>query len=741
MLAPQTPKGFDLEHPEDDTGVDVARHVDPAALPPILTVAKANQLKRFTSMDVRKTSGSTASEPMRRFPSSPAAAETSSQKCVQGGYFGEGALLNSIPRAATVTASSMLKCYTLTKRDFIRHVPSSMFEDDAVRGGLLREVPLFSQLSDTALDKVLACAKSVTYATGSAIITEGDEGNCMFVLLDGGADVEVGGKAVHHYSRGGYFGELSLIQNAPRTATVRASCDTTCMVLDKPTLEAQGGGDFALLYVRHFIRSVPLLKGMDGKDVDSVAKALQISYYHEGQAIIKEGEQGDAIYFLVTGLAHVVRGSSKVLHAFYPGQYFGELALMDDVARSATILAAETSMCFVLHRRDVVAKTMHKLDACRYLSSVPILQSMKDEELLNIANVLLVRFYTEGDEIFRQGDIGDKLYLIREGTASASIDGVCVKRYSKGDYFGEVGLLSNSERAATLTATSTLKCYTLCQQSFVRHIPAHLFESEHVMQIRKGLQSSKEVIAITARYWRIEDFRGNVEHTGQITRPLYEQLHLRLNKALSATFDLADATTAANSDWAEDIAAFSGVSKDKIWLQEVKIKLAQLGGLRSSASVKAVFEKYDADRSLGLECDEFVLAIRAECNITEAVVSDEQLEQLFKLVDNDNNGVITATELGELLGSGQVVAGGMDVDNFSHSMFQLADLWTAKISKHQYSMFLTRLFDRITEVRFLVLHEYSALLPRVDEERTLVVYFVCLFRIFHALGPCNATAR
>ena len=83
----------------------------------------------------------------------------------------------------------------------------------------------------------------------------------------------------------------------------------------------------------------------------------------------------------------------------------------------------------------------------------------------------------------------------------ASIDGAVVRRYEKGAYFGELALLSNAKRAATVTAMSPLKCYTLTQQAFVQHIPAHLFESEHVLQIRERLKSSEAITSIIGKCW------------------------------------------------------------------------------------------------------------------------------------------------------------------------------------------------------------------------------------------------
>ena len=151
----------------------------------------------------------------------------------------------------------------------------------------------------------------------------------------------------------------------------------------------------------------------------------------------RPGERGDSVYFLVTGAAHVMRGA-RVVHAYSPGEYFGELALQvpappslalcapgcepptavltpllalqNDVPRSATIVAVGTCMCFVLQRKDVMGKTLHRIGARTYLASVPLLQAMSGDELGHIVNALWVRFFVQGDVVFEQGDVGDKLY-------------------------------------------------------------------------------------------------------------------------------------------------------------------------------------------------------------------------------------------------------------------------------------------------------------------------------------------
>jgi CRP/FNR family transcriptional regulator, cyclic AMP receptor protein len=90
---------------------------------------------------------------------------------------------------------------------------------------LLRQVPLFSDLDQRELQDIASAMKSRTFSSGQEIAVEGESGVGFFVIEDGQAKVTVGGDEVRTLGPGDYFGEVALITQGPRTATVTAATD------------------------------------------------------------------------------------------------------------------------------------------------------------------------------------------------------------------------------------------------------------------------------------------------------------------------------------------------------------------------------------------------------------------------------------------------------------------------------------------------------------------------------------
>jgi CRP-like cAMP-binding protein len=94
---------------------------------------------------------------------------------------------------------------------------------------------------------------------------------------------------------------------------------------------------------------VPLFSGLSPKQLRVVAEAGVERTYKPGEPMVKQGDKGIGFYLLLSGAAEVRKDGKKV-SMLAPGQFFGEMALVDDQVRSADVLASEATRCLVLSR-------------------------------------------------------------------------------------------------------------------------------------------------------------------------------------------------------------------------------------------------------------------------------------------------------------------------------------------------------------------------------------------------------
>lgn len=215
---------------------------------------------------------------------------------------------------------------------------------------------LFSHLDEDQSAQILgALVEKPIPAKGIKIISQGDAGDFFYVVEKGSFDVHVNpsgtiqpgpdglGEKVGNIQAGGSFGELALMYNAPRAATV-ISVEPGCTLwaLDRVTFRRiLMESTFARRRMyESFLEEVPLLSSLTPYERSKIADALETQKFAPGEIIIKEGDPGHSFYLLEFGEADAYKGdpSNKVLH-YKKGDFFGELALLNDAPRAASVAA------------------------------------------------------------------------------------------------------------------------------------------------------------------------------------------------------------------------------------------------------------------------------------------------------------------------------------------------------------------------------------------------------------------
>ena len=227
-----------------------------------------------------------------------------------------------------------------------------------------------------------------------------------------------------------------------------------------------------------------LFNSLDDKELKTVIDSFEEKKYKSGQNVITQGEEGDVLYLVDSGELDCEKvfkagDNPTYLKTYYPGESFGELALLYNAPRAATIRAKTDSTCWALDRecfnnivKDAAIKKRQKYE--NTLKKVEILKSIDPYELGQICDALKMKIFKKGETIIKQDDNGDIFYILEEGSAHAEKvfeqgkKPQRVKDYEEGGYFGELALLKGEPRAATIIADTNCKCLYLERMAFKR---------------------------------------------------------------------------------------------------------------------------------------------------------------------------------------------------------------------------------------------------------------------------------
>jgi cAMP-dependent protein kinase regulator len=228
--------------------------------------------------------------------------------------------------------------------------------------------------------------------------------------------------------------------------------------------------------LRNVLSKSFLFAALEDNDMTVVIGAMSEVNTAAEEKVINQGDQGDFLFVIETGkLDCVIKvdGVDKVVKTCEAGDVFGELALLYNCPRAATVQSRDACVLWKLDRdtfnnivKEAAQKKRQRYD--NFLAKVPLLSNMDAYERSQLADALKSENVLDGNTIFKEGDMGNKFYIIEEGGAVANKAGTQVMTYSSGDYFGELALLRNQPRAATITSQGPTKLLSIDSRSFKR---------------------------------------------------------------------------------------------------------------------------------------------------------------------------------------------------------------------------------------------------------------------------------
>lgn len=301
--------------------------------------------------------------------------------------------------------------------------------------------------------------------------------------------------------------------------------------------------------IRDYLSNIPLLSSVPPSKLNVLAEVARYEVKDAGEVICSEGERGDKVYVVLFGRLGVrlpsaspedelppqepderagaaMRHQSVSLASLKEGDYFGELAVVVNIPRQATVTATTPCLLVSIERASfqnflkvnealgghVQRKVKNQLLRKLVSTDAPFVDPVADEALEGLADACRLEEHRDGEAIFEEGDAGDMFYIVYHGMVGATRragggETETLDRFTAGSYFGELSLLTGAPRKATLRCIGDAVLVAVQKDDFLGLFPAgaiaelwmrllgHASPLEHVMKHATGRAMFREHLA------------------------------------------------------------------------------------------------------------------------------------------------------------------------------------------------------------------------------------------------------
>lgn len=265
-------------------------------------------------------------------------------------------------------------------------------------------------------------------------------------------------------------------------------------------------GLFPGLGPTHLLRSLPLFRQLQDADLGQLATSATLHTFEAGAAICRQGEFIDDIFIVLAGgvdTALVTDRTQRISLAEHgPGALFGRLSPASDGMNLFTVFAVTRTNLLAI-RSEVLFGLAQKYPAITQalqtahlkgavgaaLRLVPLFSDAEPEAFEQIARAGRLRVYPKGTVVFEKGDPGDSLYLVVSGIVKVYIQDRILAYLKSGAYFGEMALVKNEPRMASVAALTDVEAFQIMKADFQAFLDTH---GPAVEALRRTIQQREE---------------------------------------------------------------------------------------------------------------------------------------------------------------------------------------------------------------------------------------------------------
>ena len=403
-----------------------------------------------------------------------------------GQSFGERALMDGTLRSNTIIAETDCKLWALKRtvfRKIIEFIFTSNYEENMK---FLDQVnlPIESTLKSIMANNLI----QEIYHKGDYICREGEFGSSLYIIKDGEVECIKGETVIRVLKKGDNFGQKALLEGDVRSLDVKAKTDCKIYSISSEFFKNQYGENFRQILYFNFItisfNNSKIFKKINSKIIAKSFQFFKFRSLKNNELVYPKGQKICEKLCVVLEGNIVDKKINKVEAKRYEILFEKKLsencedALKNNLVAEPDCILAEID--FAKFKETVggdLNEAQTKSNQLASFEHVPMFRILSDDKIEFLQNNLKVEKFANGKKIITQGEIGDKLFIIKKGRVDFFVNSRYIRSLNDGEEFGARSLiLSNEKRSATAIANGEVSCYTLTADIFKSILEPNLYE-------------------------------------------------------------------------------------------------------------------------------------------------------------------------------------------------------------------------------------------------------------------------